>query len=262
MQDGRATGVVLRRRRGARGAGRRHGDPPEDHVPRAARPRRAARRLRRRHRALEDPQRHGEGQPRARPAARVHGRPRLRPRRARRHDRVWTTSTTWRGRSRSAVRGPPRLPFADICIPTVFDPTLAPEGKHVMSMFTQWVPHEWADEDAPRAGARGLRRPRDRPRGDGRARLHGLDPAPAGHRPVRDGARLRPHRRQHLPRRAVGRPAVPHAPGARLRRLPHADRRAVPGLERDPRRRRRDRHPGHHCVREIMADRAVRRRKR
>ena len=35
------------------------------------------------------------------------------------------------------------LPFADICIPSVFDPTLAPEGKHVMSMFTQWVPHTW-----------------------------------------------------------------------------------------------------------------------
>jgi phytoene dehydrogenase-like protein len=38
-----------------------------------------------------------------------------------------------------------RLPFADICIPSVFDPTLAPPGKHVMSMFTQWVPHTWAD---------------------------------------------------------------------------------------------------------------------
>jgi phytoene dehydrogenase-like protein len=37
------------------------------------------------------------------------------------------------------------LPFADICIPSVFDKTLAPEGKHVMSMFTQWVPHAWAD---------------------------------------------------------------------------------------------------------------------
>jgi phytoene dehydrogenase-like protein len=35
-------------------------------------------------------------------------------------------------------------PFADICIPSVFDPTLAPEGKHVVSMFTQWVPHTWA----------------------------------------------------------------------------------------------------------------------
>ena len=26
----------------------------------------------------------------------------------------------------------------------MFDPTLAPEGMHVVSMFTQWVPHEWA----------------------------------------------------------------------------------------------------------------------
>jgi phytoene dehydrogenase-like protein len=44
-----------------------------------------------------------------------------------------------------AVSGAPaRLPFADICIPSVFDPTLAPRGKHVMSMFTQWVPHGFA----------------------------------------------------------------------------------------------------------------------
>ena len=38
------------------------------------------------------------------------------------------------------------LPFADICIPSVFDPTLAPAGKHVVSMFTQWVPHTYATE--------------------------------------------------------------------------------------------------------------------
>ena len=38
------------------------------------------------------------------------------------------------------------LPFADMCIPSFFDPTLAPEGHHIMSMFTQWVPHTWADE--------------------------------------------------------------------------------------------------------------------
>ena len=47
----------------------------------------------------------------------------------------------------AAVAGRPApLPFADICIPSVFDRTLAPEGKHVMSMFTQWVPCAWADE--------------------------------------------------------------------------------------------------------------------
>jgi phytoene dehydrogenase-like protein len=45
-----------------------------------------------------------------------------------------------------AVAGrPSAAPFADICIPSVFDESLAPTGKHVMSMFTQWVPHTYAD---------------------------------------------------------------------------------------------------------------------
>lgn len=49
-----------------------------------------------------------------------------------------------------AVAGrPAHRPFADICIPSVFDRTLAPEGKHVMSMFTQWVPHQYSE--APHA---------------------------------------------------------------------------------------------------------------
>jgi phytoene dehydrogenase-like protein len=39
-----------------------------------------------------------------------------------------------------------RRPFSDGVIPTVFDRTLCPEGYHVMSLFTQWVPHEWAAE--------------------------------------------------------------------------------------------------------------------
>ena len=44
-----------------------------------------------------------------------------------------------------AVSGrPAELPFADICIPSVFDDSLAPPGHHVMSMFTQWVPHGYA----------------------------------------------------------------------------------------------------------------------
>src|SRR5579875_1128289 len=51
-----------------------------------------------------------------------------------------------------AVAGKPStLPFADICIPSVFDDSLAPAGRHVMSLFTQWVPHGFAD--APDAGA-------------------------------------------------------------------------------------------------------------
>ncbi|HTF12716.1 MAG TPA: NAD(P)/FAD-dependent oxidoreductase [Asanoa sp.] len=51
------------------------------------------------------------------------------------------------GSFQEAVTGrPASLPFADICIPSVFDPTLAPEGKHVVSAFTQWVPHTYAAE--------------------------------------------------------------------------------------------------------------------
>ncbi|MGD0687015.1 MAG: NAD(P)/FAD-dependent oxidoreductase [Streptosporangiaceae bacterium] len=46
-----------------------------------------------------------------------------------------------------AVSGSPSsAPFADICIPSVFDDSLAPAGQHVMSMFTQWVPHGYADK--------------------------------------------------------------------------------------------------------------------
>ena len=46
-----------------------------------------------------------------------------------------------------AVAGrPSAAPFADICIPSVFDESLAPTGRHVMSMFTQWVPHAYADD--------------------------------------------------------------------------------------------------------------------
>jgi phytoene dehydrogenase-like protein len=44
-----------------------------------------------------------------------------------------------------AVAGrPSSLPFADICIPSVFDDSLAPPGHQVMSLFTQWVPYQYA----------------------------------------------------------------------------------------------------------------------
>jgi len=44
-----------------------------------------------------------------------------------------------------AVAGRPAvLPFADVSIPSVLDDSLAPPGRHVMSMFSQWVPHTFA----------------------------------------------------------------------------------------------------------------------
>jgi len=40
-----------------------------------------------------------------------------------------------------------RVPFSDTEIPSVVDTTLAPDGIHTVSMFSQWVPADWADDD-------------------------------------------------------------------------------------------------------------------
>ena len=46
-----------------------------------------------------------------------------------------------------AREGRPALrPFSDGVIPTAFDTTLCPEGYHIMSLFTQWVPADWNAE--------------------------------------------------------------------------------------------------------------------
>ncbi len=43
-----------------------------------------------------------------------------------------------------ARAGRPALrPFSDGVIPTSLDPTLCPDGTHIMSLFTQWVPADW-----------------------------------------------------------------------------------------------------------------------
>ena len=73
-----------------------------------------------------------------------------RPTRAR--PRQSTTPVRWRWRrrwstssapSRTPARaGRPTRPFSDGVIPTTFDKTLCPDGTHIMSLFTQWVPHE------------------------------------------------------------------------------------------------------------------------
>ena len=133
-------------------------------------------------------------------------------------------------------------PFVDGVIPTTLDKTLMPEGVHNFSMFTQWVPDDWVKEPhreelelyadrivdlytelAPNFKSSVIAR-----------QVIG---------PVRHGAGPRADRREHLPRRALGGSAVPHAAGARVRGLPDADQGPVPRLERDPRRRRRRRHP-------------------
>jgi phytoene dehydrogenase-like protein len=41
---------------------------------------------------------------------------------------------------------PAARPFSDGVIPTAFDKTLSPEGTHIMSLFTQWVPQDWNEQ--------------------------------------------------------------------------------------------------------------------
>lgn len=38
-------------------------------------------------------------------------------------------------------------PYAEMVIPTVYDDTIAPPGKHIASIFAQYVPAEWARRD-------------------------------------------------------------------------------------------------------------------
>ncbi len=37
------------------------------------------------------------------------------------------------------------LPFSDGVIPTTLDKTMNPDGTHIFSLFTQYVPHEWSE---------------------------------------------------------------------------------------------------------------------
>ncbi len=151
-----------------------------------------------------------------------------------------STSSTRTSKPSSGVASD--RPFSDGVIPSTMDRTICPDGTHVMSLFTQWVPASWADDPHP-DGARGLRRSRDRRLRRGRAELPALDHPPAGDRPVRDGAHVRAHRRKHLPRRAHRRPAVPQPAGGGIRRLPQPDRRSLPGPFGDTRGWRHHRHP-------------------
>jgi phytoene dehydrogenase-like protein len=46
-----------------------------------------------------------------------------------------------------AREGRPALrPFSDGVIPTAFDKSLVPEGYHIMSLFSQWVPADWNEQ--------------------------------------------------------------------------------------------------------------------
>ncbi len=118
-------------------------------------------------------------------------------------------------------------------IPSAVDPTVAPPGKHLMSMFVQYAPYElregsWDDQRDAFAD-----------------RCFDLldEYAPNFKRSVIDRQvltpldlerDLQPHRRQHLPGRDDAQPALRVPPGARLRALPDADHAACTCAARRP----------------------------
>ena len=137
-------------RRGAPRAGRRHHDPPEDRVPGPARSAGAARRLRLGHRALEVALGHGEDQRGDQRAARTSS---SMPGTNQQDHHTGSVELCFSPQYAERAfqdahidRKPADAPFVDGTIPTTLDKKLAPEGTHVFSMFTQWVPDDWNTE--------------------------------------------------------------------------------------------------------------------
>ncbi len=58
-------------------------------------------------------------------------------------DRAWDDARAGR---------PSHEPFLEVTIPTTYDPTLAPEGKHIMSIFVQYAPFHLAEGSWERLG--------------------------------------------------------------------------------------------------------------
>ena len=179
----------------------------------------------------------------------LHGAARARSRArsiAARSTSVPTRTTSSAPSTTPSTAAPPQQPVLECTIPSVVDPTVAPPGSHLMSMFVQYAPYELRDgswDDQRDAFA---------------DRCFDLldEYAPNFKRSVLDRQvlapldlerDLRPHRRQHLPGRDDSRPALRVPSGARLRALPDAGRGPLPVRRRGPSRRRRDGHAGPQC---------------
>ena len=109
-------------------------------------------------------------------------------------------------------RGEPSIGFAELYFQTAYDPSVAPPGRHTMSVFAQYAPYELAEGDweSRRSEIGELDPRRDRRLRPRRPRLRR---APGGPRAARHRAADRPHRRAHLPGRGAARPDVGPAAG-------------------------------------------------
>ena len=129
-------------------------------------------------------------------------------------------------------RGEPAVAFGEIYIQTGYDPSPAPEGKHLLSVFGQYAPYEISDGDwdAPRR----RRPPVHRPDLALRPRSRGLPRRPRGPRAARHRVADRAHRgatssRARSPRTRCGKGGSPPARPcpASTCAVPRPTRRAV-----------------------------------
>ena len=111
-------------------------------------------------------------------------------------------------------------PYLDLLIPSMTDPTMAPPGKHFMSVFVQYVPpkihgRDWTDAD--RDGFRDTVLDQIARYSPNFKQPH---PARRGAHAARARERGRAHRGQHLPGRADHGPAALQPAVPRLRAVP------------------------------------------
>ena len=95
---------------------------------------------------------------------------------------------------------PSERPILEMTMATSVDRTIAPPGKHLLSMFVQYAPYKLAEGKLGRH-QRNVRRPLHRSAGRVRAERAQRDRAPPGPLAARPGAHVRHHRRQHHARR-------------------------------------------------------------
>ena len=114
-----------------------------------------------------------------------------------------------------------RQPYLEATIPSLTDPTLAPEGKHVMSIYMQYAPYklkgDWEDQ------RKALGQTVVQTLAQYAPNLARDDPDAPDHHAAGSGRSLRTNRRPNFPRRPCARPVLHHASAAGLGALPHAD---------------------------------------
>ena len=211
------------------------------HVPEADGYERAAAGVRRRDRAHFVQQRVVQDQRGARAAAELHGDAgsRTRPATSRHVHLCPDQDFIERGYDDAKYGKMSQNPIVECTMPSSLDPTVAPPGKHLMSMFTQYAPYEL--KDGPWTDA--LRNEyADRCFDIVEQYAPGFKDSVIDRQiltPVDLETHLRPDRRQHLPRRDAARSTLHVPSGVRIRELQYADQEPVHVRSGDPSGRRR-----------------------